>query len=87
VLNPVSGKRKFISPRNAERYVARGRARWHGDTAIFFIEDDHCYASAKRSVEIASQLAYDRIGGMNFEQVRGLPMLGDVTKLFHISRK
>jgi hypothetical protein len=82
VLNPVSGRRTFITLRNAERYVSRGRARWHGNTAIAFIEDSHDRAAAHRSVVLASQLAYDRIGTMTFRQLAGIPVLGDVTKLF-----
>jgi hypothetical protein len=82
VLNPVSGKQHaFISRRNAERYVARGRARWRGD-ALVFIEGTHDRVAAERSVELASACAYDRIGLMTTEQVAGLPMLGDITKLF-----
>lgn len=81
VLNPVSGKRTFISRRNAERYVSRGRARWrNGD--IHFIEDSHDRAAAERSVALASKAGYDRVGLMTMDQVAGLPMLGDVSKLF-----
>lgn len=83
MLNPVSGLRTFISRRNAERYVARGRARWQG-AALLFIEDDHSCVSAKRSAKLDSQLAYDRIGRMTVDQLKGVPLLGDPSKLFHI---
>jgi hypothetical protein len=82
VLNPVSGKRTFITRRNAERYVARGRARWHGNASIEFIEDSHDRAAAHRSVVLASQPGYDRIGVMTVEQIAGIPVIGDISKLF-----
>lgn len=79
MLNPVSGHQlTYISQRNAERYVKRGRARWRGD-AIVFIEGTHDRISAER---LASQSHYDRIGQMTTQQVTGIPMLGDVVKLF-----
>lgn len=79
VVNPVSGHQlTFISQRNAERYVKRGRARWRGEELVF-IEGTHDRLSAER---LASQGNYDRIGQMSARQVTGIPMLGDVTKLF-----
>ena len=81
MINPVSGKRTFIALRNAERYVARGRARWHGD-AIVFIEDRYDRAAAERTVALASACAYDRIGRMTMDQIAGVPVIGDITKLF-----
>lgn len=78
-MNPVSGHQlTYISQRNAERYVKRGRARWRGD-ALVFIEGTHDRISAEK---MASQTGYDRIGQMRARQVTGIPMLGDVTKLF-----
>lgn len=78
-MNPVSGHQlTFISQRNAERYVKRGRARWRGD-AIVFIEGTHDRLSAEK---MASQSGYDRVGRMNTQQLHGIPMLGDVVKLF-----
>lgn len=61
--------------------MARGRARWHGD-ALRFIEGTYARDAAERSAAVESQCGYDCVGLMKPEQVIGLPMLGDVMKLF-----
>lgn len=81
MLNPVSGRRTFITRKAAERYVARGRAHWKGD-ALFFIEGTYARDAAERSAAVEAQCGYDRVGMMKPEQVVGLPMLGDVMKLY-----
>jgi hypothetical protein len=80
VLNPVSGRRTFIARKAAEKYVARGRARWRGD-AVFFVES-YARDAAEKSAAVETQCGYDRVGLMTMDQVAGLPMLGDVVKLF-----
>lgn len=82
VANPVSIQLTYIPLKNAQRYVARGRARWQNEHTICFIEDSHDRVAAQRSMWYESQLAYDRIGQMHAEQVKGIPVLGDVMKLF-----
>lgn len=82
VLNPIAISQTYISRKNAERYVARGRARWEGDRMIKFIEDSHDRRSAERAYQFESQRGYDRIGLMSVEQVAGLPTIGDPMKLF-----
>lgn len=87
VLNPVSGRVTFIPRRNAEKYVARGRARWHDDRSIAFIMGTYDRNSAERSHALASQAAYDRIGLMTVEQLAGVPVLGDPMKLFTLRKR
>jgi hypothetical protein len=50
ILNPAGGS-GVTSRRNAERYVAHGRARWDGQHAIRFIEEDRRHLAVERSVE------------------------------------
>jgi hypothetical protein len=82
VANPVSVRMTYISRKAAERYVARGRARWHTHSTIHFIEDSYDRRAAERSMRLSSQLAYDRIGRMTLEQMQGIPVIGDPLKLF-----
>lgn len=82
VANPVSLSLTYIPLKSAERYVARGRAHWQNERTIRFIEDSHDRAAAQRTMRYESQFAYDRIGQMQVEQVKGIPVLGDVMKLF-----
>jgi hypothetical protein len=82
VSNPVSAATTYISVKSAERYVARGRARWQNDSTIYFIEDSYDRRAAERAYYVMSQLAYDRIGQMSVEQVTGLPVIRDPVKLF-----
>ena len=85
VANPVSGNLTYIPLESAKRYVARGCARWKNNRTIVFIEDHHIYRSAEDSVLIA-RTGYDRIGRMSFEQIKGLPVIGDPVKLFTVRR-
>jgi hypothetical protein len=84
VANPVSGQLTYISVKAAERYVVRGRARWRDERTIAFIEDTHYRQSAERLVQLEQDLAYDRVGAMTLEQIKGVPVIGDPMKLFTI---
>lgn len=50
ILNPAGGS-GITSRRNAERYVAHGRAKWDGNHAIRFIEADYRHVATERNVE------------------------------------
>lgn len=82
VGNPVRQCLTYIPLKNAEQYVARGRARWADDYTIWFLEDSYDRRAAECSAVLDSQLAYDRIGRMSIEQVKGVPVVGDPLKLF-----
>jgi hypothetical protein len=81
VANPVSGELTYISRQSAERYVARGRAHWRNYRTIVFVEDSHDRKSALESFD-QSRFDYDRIGSMTREQIAGVPVIGDITRLF-----
>lgn len=83
VSNPVGGQLTYMPLRAAQRYVARGRARWQNPRTICFIEDSPDRRSAEKSAAaLGTQLAYDRIGRMTLEQIEGIPVIGDPVKLF-----
>jgi len=82
VANPVGGDLTYISRESAERYVARGRAHWKNYRTIAFVENTHDRISAEESVAQASRRDYDRIGQMSREQIAGIPVIGDITRLF-----
>ena len=82
VANPLSRELTYISRDSAERYVARGHARWRNHRTIVFVEDtDHRFA-AEQSMAQLTRSGYDRIPKMTTDQIAGIPVIGDVTKLF-----
>ena len=73
ILNPATGGAVLTSSRNAEYYVASGRARWRGK-AIEFIETDFRHVAVTVSVS-ASRRGYDEVGTMSLNQIRGIPVI------------
>ncbi len=77
--NPHPTGNKSTSIECAVRYVAAKRAEWSSSTSIRFVD-----------VRIAEWVGYDtaaRSGCATADQLRGVPVLGNLTKLITIARK
>lgn len=89
VYNPKSQK-SFTSRKSAQRYVARGLARWRQDGSVEFIDDEQDYrAVAVMSAQRLQEIGYDRdVSGAraSLDAIAGLPVIGDTMKLFTKAR-
>lgn len=81
IHNPLA-RNGYTSLKSAQRYVARGRARWRKDGSLEFIESEADY----RAVSVMrSEDGYDRDvsrGAMaSLDAIKHLPVAGNVVKL------
>jgi len=84
--NPAPGGARYTSRRCAERYVAKGRARFVRPDRIRFIEADHRNQSAYRLSVVGTDWGYDARGRLRLEEIRHIPCLKPV-ELMTIPRK
>ena len=83
IENPAPGGERYTSRRSAERYVARGRARFVRPDRIEFIETDY----RNQSASVAStDRGYDLRGRLVLREIRRIPCLKPV-ELITIRRK
>ena len=86
IENPAPGGARYTSSRNAERYVAKGRARFVRPNRIRFIESDHRNQSAYRLSVVSTDWGYDQRGRLLIKEIRHIPCLKAV-ELTTIPRK
>lgn len=80
IVNGVAHGRGSTSLRNAERYVAQGRAAWVTlGEVIRFLETDYRHRSALRAGD-----GFNPSGLALVDELRGVPFAGDVRKLLHV---
>lgn len=85
IENPAPGGARFTSRRCAERYVAKGRARFVRPNRIRFIESDYRNESAHR-LSVSTDWGYDGRGRMRLDEIKRIPCLKPV-ELITIPRK
>lgn len=72
IENPSVCGSRFTSFRAAERYIAKGRARWSGKLKLRFIEDDYRNLSATET-SLAKNRGYDARGILTLDEIQNLP--------------
>jgi len=78
IANPIG--QRFCTPRNAERMIAHGKARWTGKKLqIIHPTAHHAHACAKRDNRPGYDAAANS-GMATVKELRALPMTGNIAR-------
>ncbi len=82
IANPIGGR--FCTPRNAERMVTQGKARWSGKR-LEIVHAAHfgalaCAPRSKRCEAAGYDEAVNEGRVATIEELRALPMIGNIAR-------
>jgi hypothetical protein len=93
IANPTPGGARFTSAARAEQFVRKGRARWKGDR-LEFLPQHHTRVSMELTAQELedqryrlSSHGYDSRGLLREEEIRRIPVVAAIWKLFTIQSR